>query len=342
MLRMLLTTMLIMLVPASCSAAQTGLRTSAPTGFVKEQRIAIRTIDERELIYFVDRPLVGRKIPVLLLVDGSSCIGQLRPGYRNRYAPDANSPVPYARIMVEKPGVPHEAPHPSPCTPDFFKHYSIENRVLDHLRVLQHLRKTAGWWNGELLLWGWSDGGDIATQLTAYYPNVTRAVLGAMGGGYTMAEHYEDFWACPAATLGDKREACLADLRADFERMEDNPTWKETWSGKDNAWRVWATRLRSRTSIVLRDNSVPILIVHGEKDHDNTPVASARKLVQDLKDSGNTAFTYWEVPNMGHGWDNLPRPQQKALNEAMLNWLLGVEIGPGGPPTYGAMQPPPD
>lgn len=312
-----------------------------PSEYLYEQKNTIRTIDGRELIYFVDRPKSGEKVPLLLMVDGSSCIGQLRPSIRYDYRPGSDRPIPYARVMVEKPGVDHEADYPSKCSEEFLKYYSMDNRILEHLRVLQHLKKNgADWWNGEVLIWGWSDGGDIAVQLTAYYPNVTRAVMGAMGGGYTMAEHFEDFWVCPEKRLGKNREACLSKLRGHFKEMFDNPTWKKTWSGPDNSWKVWPTRLYARHSEVLVDNVVPILIVHGEKDFESTPVESARKLVELLKQSGNEAYTYWEIPEMEHGWSKLPVPQKQAFELAMLNWVLGVDPGPGGPPFFGAQLEP--
>lgn len=333
--------MLDMIMAMTLIAAQS--EAQAPEGYpdwVYEETHTIQTVDERDLHFYLDHPADGERVPLLLLVDGSSCVGQLRPNMRYDYRPGPERPARYARLMVEKPGVAPEASYGSECTEDFLRHYTIDNRVLDHLRVLQHLRAHADWWNGELLVWGWSDGGDIASQLVAYYPQVTRAVLGAMGGGYTMAEHFEDFWACPEERYsGEEREACLADLREQFERMEDNPTWRETWSGHDNSWAVWPTRLNSRLVHLLEDNTTPILIVHGEKDRNGTPVESARVLVEALEASGNTAFEYWEIPCMGHGWGNLPDAQDEALEQGMLDWLLGQEIATDGPPRFGQTDP---
>ncbi len=288
----------------------------------------IAAIDERAITYYIDRPDMAGTFPILLVVDGSGCLGQRRPGLDRLYLPGANAARPYARLRVEKPGVEAEANDlAAPCSDEFLKHYTMDNRVFDHLRVLQHLAAHAPWWNGELLIWGWSDGGDVASQLVVYYPNVTRAVLGAAGGGYTMAEHFEDFWACPVE-LGEGRDPCLASIRADFTRMEDNPTWTETWSGHDNSWRVWASRLRTRLSAPLADNQAPILLVHGALDRDATPVESTRKLVSDLDAAGNTAFTYWEVPAMHHGWSDLPPDRQSALMRGMQDWLLTGEVEP--------------
>ncbi len=306
--------------------------------YIHDEQTTIQTIDGRDLTFFIDRPneAVAEKVPLLVMVDGSGCAGQLRSGMQ-LFKPGPESARPYARLAVEKPGVdPHETDNQT-CSDEFKKHYTIDNRMLDHLRVFQHLSANADWWNGELLVWGWSDGGDIAAQIVTYYPNVTRALLGAMGGGYTMAEHFEDFWICQEkeGQSDEERQKCVSDLRELFQKMYDNPTWTETWSGDANSWRVWASRLKSRLSITLKDNRTPILIVHGAEDYNNTPVASARKLVSELEKSGNESFVYWEVPEMLHGWSNLPEDQQLALKEAMLQWLLDVPVGAGGPPNFG-------
>ena len=311
---------LALLLPAGLSAH------AIDTAMRFEDR-TVPAIDERPIRFYVDRPDDGATVPILLVIDGSGCTGQQRPSTWHNYDPNHYPQHRYARVMVEKPGVePEAADLSAECSDDFKRHYDIDTRVTDHLRVLQHLAATADWWNGELLVWGWSDGGDIGARLVTYRPDTTRAVLGAMGGGLTMAEHFERFWACPEGT--EDREACLADLRADFDRIYDNPTWRETWSGHDNTNRVWATRLRARLSAPLSDNRVPLLIVHGERDADNTPVESARALVADLREAGNTAFTYWEVPGMEHGWNALPEGRRTALIEGMLDWLMTGSVAP--------------
>lgn len=327
---------LFVLPSCSPSSEHAEQEISATASYLYEQKNVIQTIDDRDLIFFVDRPEISQKVPILLSVDGSSCIGQLRPGVKDMYKPNGDSPVHYARVMVEKPGVDPEAGYPSECSDDFLKYYTIEQRVIDHLRVLQHLNSQADWFNGEVYIWGWSDGGDIAAQLVAYYPNVERAVLGAMGGGYTMAEHFRDFWVCPADKLeGQDRKACLDSLETQFQEMFDNPTWKKTWSGHDNSWKIWPTRLNSRLSNVLKDNQTPILIMQGEADFNSTPAASARKLIKDLEAADNPYFTYWEIPGMKHSWKSLPETQYKFLEDAMLMWLFDLPLGEYGPPHFG-------
>ena len=327
--------MLLALVLAACAGA-------VPTegvSFVSERAI-IPTVDDRPLTYYVDRPTAGR-VPLVLEIDGSSCVGQLREGFGDMLMPGPERAYPYAYLRVEKHGVDPSAEHGAECTDEFRKHYTIEGRVTDHLRVLQRLRREADWWDGTLLVFGWSDGGDVAGRLVAYYPGVTRAVLGAMGGGTTMAEHFRDLWACPEGT--EDRSDCIRALEGQFERMRDNPTWRKTWSGQDNAWRVWPGRLDTKLSLLLADDPTPKLIVHGAEDFENTPVTSARALVTALREAG-APHRYWEVPGMRHGWGE-PYPGEKgdALERAMRDWLLtgeaaqadlavtGIEEGAFGP-----------
>lgn len=301
-----------------------------PVSFVQDQEVVIGTHDGRELVYFIDRPELEGQLPLLLMIDGSGCIGQLREDWTDLYRPaqPRTSMKNYARVRVEKPGVdPSAFGQQETCSDDFLKHFTMDKRVEDHLRVLQHLRANADWWNGELYIWGWSDGGDIATRLVAYYPNVERAVLGAMGGGTTMASHFENLWICGDQSQIGAREACVTDLRANFQKMADNPTWMKTWSGVDNSWAVWASRLWSKTTDLLIDNRTPVLIVHGEDDFNAVPVSSARTLVKVLEEAGNEAFTYWEIAGMAHGTGSLPDELTDRVERAMLYWMLRGEVG---------------
>lgn len=287
---------------------------------------SIRTLDDRDLTLLIDRPDQAEKaVPLLIVIDGSGCGGAMRPGFDTLFKPGPGTPV-FARMRVEKRGV-DPLDIGDNCSKDFMRHYTMQSRVSDHLRAFQHLRSHADWWNGELLIFGWSDGGDIAGQLVSQYPLVTRAVLGAMGGGYTMAEHFRDFWICPGDMTTEDQAGCQQVLEDEFSEIFDEPSWLKTKYGPDNSWKAWNSRLWTRLSNTLVDNQTPILIVHGSEDFDNTPVQSARKLVESLSSAGNTAYTYWEVPQMGHGW--MPDPSTGfdqadaiAIERAMLDWLL--------------------
>ena len=307
--------------------------------YLYEETRSVAAVDERPITFYLDRPTAGPKVPILLIVDGSGCVGQLRERGRTFWRPGPGLPVRYARLQVEKPGVDPSADFSDTleCSDDFNRNYSITNRVFDHLRVLQHLEANAEWWDGRVYLFGWSDGGDIGAQLLAYRPTITRAVLGAMGGGLTMAEHFEDIWVCPPETTAD-RVGCLADLRADFKRIADDPSRVEKWNGESRF--TWDSRLRSRLIPLLADNRVPLLIVHGENDLENTPVASARALIEGLTAAGNPHFTYWEIEGMAHGWGSLPPAERATVRIGSFLWLFDQPIPPAfQPPLTGRSLP---
>lgn len=276
------------------------------------------------LRYYVDRPDQTGLFPLLIMVDGSGCRGWQAVGLEKWLQPDHTAPRPYVRLFVDKRGVSRDSLGKEGCSDTFLKSFSIDKRVEDHLRVLQHVRAQADWWDGTLLIAGWSDGGDIAAQLTAYYPNVDRAMLGAMGGGTTMSEQFQDKFFCPidAFETTKARDHCVADLLSEFNAMKDNPTWTKTWSGTDNTHRVWASRLDTRLTHLLKDVTAPILIIHGANDQNNVPVDSAQTLVADLANAGRDNITYWEIPGMKHTPGSLPDDRRVALMTAMRDWLL--------------------
>jgi len=281
----------------------------------------IQTVDEVSLSYRLDYPDNSQQIPLMLVIDGSTCRGLGTNGMLSLLKPDNSSPHPYARLIVEKVGVELNDDGEN-CSDLFLQNYSIEDRVIQHLRALQHLRKNLSWWNGELLIWGWSDGGDIAAQLTAYYPDTKRAVLGAMGGGITMGESFRDVDFCPRENFetGEERTICINKLEKHYDHIRRNPRWDETWLGEDNTLKVWETRLFSRLSHLLKDNNTPTLIVHG--DQDKGQINGARELREVLEAAENTAFTYWEIEGMGHSPRNLTSEQNTLIYNSMRDWLL--------------------
>jgi len=328
-MRLLILWILILLLIACKNAG------SIETTYSYDNVRVIQTVEEISLSYRLDHPNAANLVPLLVVIDGSTCRGLGTNGMLSVLKPDNSTPEPYARLIVEKIGVDLNDAGEN-CSDLFLQNYSIEDRVIQHLRVLQHLRKNAPWWNGELLIWGWSDGGDIGAQLSAYYPNTKRVVLGAMGGGITMAESFRDVDFCPIGKFENAkaRKICTDKLTSRYDNIRRNPRWDETWLGGDNTLKVWESRLFSRLSHLLIDSQTPTLIVHGEKDH--SQIKGARKLRNDLQEAGNTAFTYWEVEGMGHSPRDMTSEQNALLYAAMRDWLLvgNIEKPDLGTPEY--------
>ena len=279
----------------------------------------INDIENRPITFHIERFETGGPRPIILVIDGSGCKGALRKGFASLLRPAAGRFANYAKLTLTKPGIDPQATDQNGCSQEYRERYSIDRAVLDHLRVLQHL-KSAEWWDGRLLVWGWSDGGDIGARLISYYPNVERAMLGAQGGGYTMAQHMEDFWQCPADRVAaEKREQCLEEIRGWFDEVRERPLASE---GRRESHQLWRSRLFADLVPLLADDTTPLLVMHGAKDRDNTPVESARLLVTRLKERGRENLRYCEIPGMAHGMASLGREAAIELEQATLAWLL--------------------
>lgn len=285
----------------------------------------VETVDGRTLTYCLDRPAGESDIPVIVVIDGSGCVGARRPGFEQLMAPSENPGKSFARLVVGKTGVPPEKRYSEDCSDEFLQAYSIDERVFDHMRVLQDFRQKSDWWNGQTLVFGWSDGGDIAAQLFAYSPQISRLAFGGVGGGFTMREHFEDFWVCPRDQDKDRTQ-CLRNLEQKFAEVLRNPSWGKTWSGQDNSYKAWESRLSTRLTPILRSETRPVLMVHGAEEIDGAPVASARKLHEDLRSQQTQGFTYWEVAGMEHSLSSLPADKALTLETAILDWLLGQVV----------------
>lgn len=285
----------------------------------------ILDIENRPIDYHVQRLDNAEDVPLLIVIDGSGCAGVLRPGFNRLFRPEPDMPYSYARLVVDKGGIDPNSTDRDNCPEHYHQRRSVDRAVLDHLRVLQHLSGNADWWNGKVFIYGWSEGGDIGARLTAYYPGVSRAVLGAMGGGLTMAQHFEDYWDC-AADRVDDRDACLADLHGMFEDTRRNPTWV-TEQGDSNM--LWRSRLWADLATLLRYGDTPILVIQGALDRDSTPVQSGRVLINRLVEYGRQSVVYCEVADMEHGFGSLDARRALAFERGLLDWLLTEEM-PGG------------
>lgn len=298
-----------------CQAVQRDV----PAGTLIRASQRIPDLENRPINYHVERLAGDEQVPILIVIDGSGCAGVLRPGFASLYRPSVDSPYRYAKLTVDKPGIDPEATDSRDCPPEFHERRSLDSAVQDHLRVLQHLRGNASWWDGRVYVWGWSEGGDIGARLVAYYPDVERAVLGAMGGGLTMAQHIEDFWDC-AEDRVDDREACLADVREMLEDLRLRPVPVSENGGDSNL--LWRSRMFTDMAALLRYGETPVLVTQGALDRDHTPVQSARLLVTRLRDYRRGNVAYCEVPDMGHGTGSLEVERALEYEDALLAWLF--------------------
>jgi len=90
--------------------------------------------------------------------------------------------------MIEKQGVQYGDKGDS-LSAVYKESNTVYNRLYDYLRVLQHLKKNADWWNGDVYVFGGSEGGLLAgSMLASYYPNVKGLAIICYGGGLKFGE----------------------------------------------------------------------------------------------------------------------------------------------------------
>jgi pimeloyl-ACP methyl ester carboxylesterase len=269
-------------------------------------------------------------MPIVLAIGGSLCIPTNMSDQIENLSPGPSGANPYALVIVETPD-PTVPPRDEDgsisigpdfrCSDEFKKRYSIDDRVMDHLRAIQHLRRRAPWWNGRLLVWGFSDGGRIGARVAAFSPETSRVALGGFGGGVPMSKEFEDFHMCNPTRTADHAD-CIANVRARFDEMRSNPTSAQTWNGDSNTYRAWVSRIDAVEANVLRDLSAPLLLIHGPEDR-SVPVSSARALAELLSTAGGPSFQYLEIPGMVHGLGTgLSEAQSDDLQADVLQWLL--------------------
>ena len=296
---------------------------------LQRSELSVVRADGSPIEVHIYRPRGNAALPIVLAIDGSMCFPSTS-GFIEFLRSTSWTDRPFALLVVEKPG---PTPFPPPdaqgnvnigpdfrCSEEFKQYYSIDQRVLDHLRVIQHLRKTAGWWNRKMYVWGFSDGGRVGSHVGGYVPETRRMVLGGFGGGYGMAREFADHHVCAEGRTKD-RKACLRELEEQFDRIRSTPVASESWNGEANTYKAWASRLDAIEANVLQDVTIPLLIYHGELDS-SVPVASARATAERLSKS-NPQFIYREIAGMGHGLGSrLPDSESDRLHSEMLAWLL--------------------
>lgn len=310
-------------------ASVSNQRVEAADSF-EDASLSIARVDGSKIRVDIVRPSVKGQIPILMAIGGSICMPTRTSEQIERLSPKVSQKGDYALVIVETPGptIPKQSADGSYeigpafiCSDAFKKHYSIDERAMDHLRAIQYLRRHAPWWNGKLFIWGYSDGGRIGSRVAAYSPETVRVMLGGFGGGVPMAREFEDFHICSPTKLTDRAD-CLSKVRAQFDAIRLNPTSTETWNGDSNTYKAWSSRIDAVEAHLLIDLSVPLLLIHGTEDK-SVPVSSARALAKDLATSGGPPFEYREVEGMGHGLGiGLPTEQSDKLQASILDWLL--------------------
>jgi fermentation-respiration switch protein FrsA (DUF1100 family) len=215
--------------------------------------------------------------------------------------------------MVERRGVTHEGVADERA----FHEFSTKPvRVSDQRAVLDHVLRDAPL-GLPVILFGTSEGGDVAAAVAAQDARVTHLILLGSGGGWTQAMEFEHFIRTQGEYLG---ATSLDDLRWRFADIRAHPDAMTMWAG--HPYRRWSSYLWDAPLDDLLALDIPVFAAHGDAD-DSVPVESARALVRAFESRGKTNLTYREYEGADHAFRHVKRDMSMHpfLELDVLRWL---------------------
>jgi pimeloyl-ACP methyl ester carboxylesterase len=265
--------------------------------------------DGSAIVYHLSGQHSQRSKGVLLLLQGSGC---------EPVAGDAKvlsaSPLlapSHAVLTIEKYGVTPGRRAPDEvegCSGAYWRGSTLQQRVLDALQVVARLRRER-WWNGDLVIFGGSEGGAVAALLAPLVPETRAVVIRSSGIGVPVGELIKAAVPPPIARQVD---AVLAAARA-------NPTGDKRFGGASYRW--WADAADIVPARALLQTDIPVLLIQGSRDQ-FAPVATARATRDLFASAGKQNLTYREYAGYDHFMrDAGGEDHQAAVLKMAADWL---------------------
>ncbi|WP_444920705.1 alpha/beta hydrolase family protein [Microbulbifer sp. CnH-101-G] len=241
--------------------------------------------DNSTIYWSLEFPAHNDPRGLLLIAQGSGCL----PAIKNKTVQQVKTIAPsFAVLLVEKYGVTHaDGPNDQfkDCSQAYVANHTVEQRTRDVVQIVDEL-KDSNWWNGKLVLFGGSEGGDVVARLASRL-NPDAAVVFSSGLGQSFAEVLKSL---VPPHVAKEVDAKLAYARA-------NPESVEVWGGNSMRW--WADVVDRIPVNDLMDSHAPVLLIQGTEDK-SSPVSSGRAARDAYASAGRCELTYWEYPGYDH------------------------------------------
>lgn len=291
------------ILPALAGLLGTPVALSAATSATVERA------DGSRIVYHTERPARRGRQGAILVLQGSGC----EPVRDNaavkatalQLAPDRTL------VTIEKDGV---APAGPPadliegCTTRYWRHNTLQQRVLDATHVIRRLRAER-WWNRRLVVMGGSEGGAVAAMLAPLVPEIEAIVIRSSGIGVPVGELIRSAVPPPVA---NQLPEVLAEARA-------NPSGDKRWGGASYRW--WADAADITPAKMLLQTDAPVLLIHGTRDQ-FAPVATARATRDLLARAGKRNLIYREYEGYDHFMvDASGVDRHREVMSAAADWL---------------------
>ena len=290
------------------------LAVSASAAVAAPQRLTLARPNAPEIDWYLDQHTLTGRQGILVIAQGSGCgsvAGNRNVEAAKRLLPD------FAVVTVEKYGVSPGAvaTGPGDCSKLFWAHHTVSQRVADYRAVIEKL-KAEPWWNGQLVLFGGSEGGAVV-QILAAEVDANAAVIFSSATGMPFRDAFVQVLPPEVA----------AEAPAQLEKARRNPLSPEVWGGNSLRWYadiadrpLWEDALKARGAL---------LVVQGVRDRSN-PVSSARAFRDAFAAQHHANLTYWEYEDYDHGMvdpagaSHLPEVLSRISNWIRLHLAAGA------------------
>ena len=286
---------------------------------------AVPRLDGTKISYYLAPNAGGNKQPILLILHGSDCNSIANHPRIRRFERVATDAV---ALYIDKYGITTELPWSesddrNDCPDVYLERNTLNQRVLDILRVVGELRQAAHWWDGKLFIVGGSEGAIVAESVAPLVPETQSLIIFGFGGRWFENDVLHSVQVSLNAD-GESPEAqaghlkTVRDLLAGARRDRDPA---KNFLGYSHAW--WASMLEFDQLEALRRVRVPVLALQGSEDVD-VDVTGAREMIRELQSKGNS-ITFLEYEGLNHGFrDAENQSRLDGVIDDMAKWLGDV------------------
>lgn len=260
--------------------------------------LQVKRLNDSFIDVYYNKP-TSDKMPVMIFCQGSGYDSNTE-GFLGVIGQFKNKVV---GLAIEKQGV-NFGDSGDKLTEEYIENNTIEKRLYDYLRVLQHLRTNAEWWNGKIYIIGGSEGGLLAGMLACFYPNVKGLTIFSFGGGLNFGEA----WPISSGLQSKEKGASKTEIderiivvKDSLQMISKEPTFLKSYSGADNTYAWWNSIIDLRLENCLLDLEIPIYMVQGSNDIMAPPI-SAQTLNKNFIKNGKTNLFYKEYKGYDHAF----------------------------------------
>lgn len=279
---------------------------------------ALGTID-----FFVTQDKISDSKPLLVFLDGSGHLPLFSLLKKSDGSTGLSSKITidydklarqFHVVMISKPGTPfldslevnssREFRKKYPPSIEYTKRLSLDWRAESASKVIDHLFRKLSVKDNEIVVMGYSEGGQVVPKLASINSKVTK-VVNIVGGG--LNQFYDLITeqrgkAQQGLISSDAAQTAIDSLMAVFKDIYAHPeSTDKTWWG--HTYKRWASFCQDVPMDNMLGLDIPILLISGGKD-ENAPIAGLDYVSLEFLRQGKTNLTYKVYPNCNHYFDD--------------------------------------